>query len=208
MVGISTLRKIRVFGPARQNSMVAYVHCSPAVFFPQDTAISGHQDRNGIGEKQHLCSRETSGAIQKGKTNAGVMQIHRFHELVKRHMGIEPPRADHGRNGDAPECGQRFAAEAGESQVEPDHVGLKPANSSQQAPRVRHAVESPATDHGEARQLRFWSCQIITENCQRQVGVLLQLTGNVKPVLIERFSARRKGGNQTDLHCWPGPKSA
>ena len=46
MVRVSTLRKIRVLGPARQHPVITHVNRAPAIFVPQNAAISRQQDRD------------------------------------------------------------------------------------------------------------------------------------------------------------------
>lgn len=64
MIRIPALREIGILRPAGQHTVVAYVNRAPAIFVPQDTAVSRQQDRHGIGEKQQLGSDETRHLIQ------------------------------------------------------------------------------------------------------------------------------------------------
>jgi hypothetical protein len=64
------------------------MHIIAAILFVEDLAISRHEHGYGVGKKKHTSggsARETVGA---GKAHSGILQVHRVHQVVQRHMGI------------------------------------------------------------------------------------------------------------------------
>jgi len=80
-------------------------------------------------------------------------------------------RSPHRRRGsDSDKRWQRFAAKAGETQVEPDHVRLQCPNAANEADRIAKAIEFPTADDREPLELRLRAGIIVCQNGQFQPG--------------------------------------
>jgi hypothetical protein len=123
-------------------------------------------------------------------------------------MSVKARGANHCGKRDSQERRQRFATEAGETQIEPYDIRLNLPDGSQQAHRIAQAVERPASNDGVAWQFFLIRGDVITKNSQRQSFGLPELAGNMKAVLVQGVLAGRKCGHQTNLHCCPGLKIA
>jgi|GEM_PF-5025502 len=201
MTWIPALLECGILRPAAKNSMLPYIYRTPPVFIADQTAVGGQKNRDRIREQQQLRRYETGNFVQQPKTDSSILEVHRFHELMKRDVGIEPRQPRHRRNSNSRKCGQRLAAKTGKPKVEPDHIGLTFADGPQQPDRVSHAVERPATHNFEALKFRLGVREVVAENRDREARNGAQLAGDVKPVFVQRFSAWRKRGDQTDVHC-------
>jgi hypothetical protein len=147
-----------------------------------------------------LRSHEPGSTIEAWKAHARIFQIHRLHELMKRHVSVEAGHPGHCWNSYPRKCRQRLATKTGETEIEPHHVGLKLPDCAQQTPGVGHAVKRPAPNYFKSVQLRLRLGKIISQNGERKTGNFLQLEGEVIPVFVQSFSAGRKRGYKTDIH--------
>jgi len=108
-----------------------------------------------------------------------------------------------------------------EDQVVPHHVRLQFANRVEKTHRSRQAAKLPATDNIESRQ--FWLLirleriavpirrkivvgELVSQDRKFNTGISLQLSRNVKRVLVELAPTGRKSRNQTNLHRGPPSK--
>ena len=124
-------------------------------------------------------------------------------------MGIEAGHASDRRNCNSDKCRQRFSAEAGESEIEPDHVRLAAADLANQSPGVGETVKCPAAHHLVAVEFRLWGIEVVPKNSELESFRVLQLARDVKSVFIKRFAAGRESGYQANLHyCCPALNSA
>ena len=192
---IAALRKVRILGPAGQNSMTPHMHGTTAVFFANQAAIGGQQHRDGIGKQKELSRDKTRSAVCRFEADTGILQVDRLHQLMKRHMCVKTIESRNGGNRDADERGQRFTAETGKSEIEPNYVGFTPADFANQTPGIGESVECPAAHHIVPVQLRLGRIEVIAQDCELEAFGVLQLPGDVKPILVQGLPARRECGD-------------
>ena len=118
-------------------------------------------------------------------------------------MGISPAEPCQQRSHEAAECYDRIAAECAEQQVEPDYVWLEPTQSAHQPNDACRMVERPTSQHGKSIKLCLIGRQLISEDCEIEEWIALQLVRNVKAVLAQPTRTRGKSCDQTDLHSSP-----
>jgi hypothetical protein len=80
----------------------------------------------------------------------GVLQIHRIHQMVERHMRVAPTQTGEHRCNKSGEGYQRIASEGAEQEVEPHYVRLDLPDRAQNADGAGRIVEGPAAIHREA----------------------------------------------------------
>ncbi len=107
----------------------------------------------------------------------------RSHQAAKRNNGITP--------------------KCTEEQIEPDHVGLKAAQSAHQSKRACRMVEGPAAKDRKAVEFCLIRRQFISEHREIEKWIPLQFARNVKSVLAQPAGARWKSRDQTNIHSSP-----
>src|SRR5882672_7955839 len=85
---IASSGKVRVFRALRKDTVRPDMHVSASVLFHEDLAISGYENRNGVGFKKYSSSKGPCGPVQLGEAHARVFQIDPLHQMVQGHMSI------------------------------------------------------------------------------------------------------------------------
>ncbi|MGA8273571.1 MAG: hypothetical protein WB919_18555 [Candidatus Sulfotelmatobacter sp.] len=129
------------FGLPREDAVGAEMNVIATVFFVQDLAIAGHQHRDGVGEQKHFCSDGSGQAIGAGMADAGVFQIHRVHQVMQSHMGVAAAQTGEKWGEKSGEGNQRITSKGAEKKIEPNHVGLKFVNCTQNMKPTGRIVE-------------------------------------------------------------------
>jgi hypothetical protein len=148
-----------------------------------------------------LRGNESGSPVQEWKSNPRILEVHRFHQLMQGNVCVVSRYAGQGGNRNSNKGGQRLSPEAGEPEIEPDHVWLAFTNSPHQPKRVFETVECPAAGNVKPFQFRLYGSVIVRQNRNFQSRNGLQLTRYMKPVFIERFPAGGKRRDQADFHC-------
>jgi hypothetical protein len=89
----STPREVRQFRAASQQSVCAKMDIISSVLIIQDLAISGHKNRDGVGEKKHPRRHRTRESIEALVTDASILEFNGIHEVMQSHMGVSSPQA-------------------------------------------------------------------------------------------------------------------
>src|ERR1041385_8211294 len=166
-----------------------------AVSFKQNLAIRRQHHRNRVRQQDNLCCKKSSCPVQRRKSYACIVQIDRFHELVKRHMRICTAEPGKGWNRDAQKCRQWFSPKTRKSEVEPDHIWAFLANCFEHMPGITESVELPASCDRKSIQLGLQRRVVVGQNFQGNARNSSQLTCYVKAVLVQRVSAGRERGH-------------
>src|SRR5215469_16307109 len=103
-------------------------------------------------------------------------------------------------------CRDRFIPECRKQQIEPHDVRANVVDHLQQPRRIEQGIEAPAAHHVEVRQLFCGLFELVPQNRETEQRIALQLTSDVVAVFVQPTSARRKCGDQTDLHVLPWPQ--
>lgn len=72
-------REVGKFRTPGKNSVRAQMDVIASVFVVQNLAISGHQDRYGVGEQKHACRHRACHAIEPLMTNTSIGQLNSIH---------------------------------------------------------------------------------------------------------------------------------
>jgi len=189
MVRIAPLRKVRILRTSRQDSVAPHVHRAPSVLLANQAPVRGKQDGNRVRKEQQLRRNHSGCAIGRLETNAGILQIYRLHELMKRDVGVDAGHAGKRRNCNANECRQWLAAKAGESKIEPHDIRFLTPDFSKQPPGIAETVESPAAHHVVAIELGLCGIEIVAEDRDLETFCILQLARDVETVFVQRLPA-------------------
>lgn len=128
----STAREVRQFRAASQQSVRAKMDIVPPVFIVQDLAISGHEDRDGVGEQQHPRRHRARESIEALVTDASILEFDSIHEVVQSHVGISSSQAREQRRHESAESHKRVSAKSAEQQIEPNDIWFQSTDRSDQ----------------------------------------------------------------------------
>ena len=170
---ISAPCEIGEFRPARQNAMRAQMNVVPSVFVIQDFAITGHQNRDGIGEQKHSRGNRAREPVQPFIANADVFQFHRVHQVMQGHVGIASTQARQQRRHQSAESHQRIATKCAEQQVEPNHVWLHALHGPHQAHDASYVIEGPATYNRKSLRLDVPLWEFVGEHGETEKRITL-----------------------------------
>jgi hypothetical protein len=144
---IAAAGKVRVFGPAGENSVGPNMHIFATIFFVENLAVARHQNRYRIRQEKHSGSDCPCEAIGARMTHACVLQIDGVHQMMERYVGVAPSQAREQGCQQSKKGIDRIAAESAKKQVEPYYVGLQLVQSLKNMVNACRIVERPATQH-------------------------------------------------------------
>src|SRR5512140_3026181 len=98
-----------------------------------------------------MSGEPTSGPVESRQANPGVGQVDRLKELMQGDVGIRPGESGQKRRGQAEDRRNRLGSEAGESEIEPDQVGLHSTDSTENGREICRPVESPTAAYMKPR---------------------------------------------------------
>jgi len=88
VVRIATLREIRIFGSAGQNTMRSDVNIVVAVLFVKNLPVPGHEHRDGVREEDHSGGNSAGSAVKTRVLHACILQIDSIHQMMQSDVGI------------------------------------------------------------------------------------------------------------------------
>ena len=138
-------------------------------------------------------------AVKSGPANACVLKIDALEYGVQRDVRVAAREPRESGNCKSEKGRQGVAGEGGESNVEPNNVGIVFANRAEQAQRIRHGIEAPAALDGKSLEF-ILVISFIGENDEVDLRIVLERTGQMIAVFVEIAAAGREGSDQQDFH--------
>jgi hypothetical protein len=90
---VASAGEVRIFGPARQNTVRTHMHIVSTIFLVQYPPVARHQDGDGVCQQQHPCREFSCEPVGGGKAHPRVFQIYSVHQVVQRHVGVASTQA-------------------------------------------------------------------------------------------------------------------
>ncbi len=123
--------KIRILRFSGKNAMGAQVNIVATIFFVKYLAISRHEHRNGIRQKQHLGGDSSRQTVGTRMANTSVFQIYGVHQMMQGDVGIATGQTGKNRREKPGKSDQWIAPESAEEKIKPNHVRFEFADRIQ-----------------------------------------------------------------------------
>jgi hypothetical protein len=86
----ATTREVWNLRAPGKQTMRAKMNIVAPVLVIQDLAISGHENRDGVGEKEHPGCKGARETVKPLVLHAGIFEFHRIHQVVQSHVRVPP----------------------------------------------------------------------------------------------------------------------